>query len=369
MALRRRRDSPVPDIGNGLFERIQQAVLRESGADQSLWNGWIGHTDRPSLRGGADGVGRIKFNQDSVVAPLREMFATGGRGATLQDWVQFRNALKTVIHEYAHLTAPKGIKIRDRLKSMQLLEAKAIEEGFTEAWSQSVVDRIARQVLPPELAAGVIAVKDQRGPHSYPAWEPAARAFADQVGIETGIAGDEVLRQVVVQQRDGKSWAAADLMFDASELPNLVPVKEQEAIREELAGEIHHGFAGLMDLKDNQDPAVNRRSVSRQTGMELADFAMDIIRSAEAYYGSGPEQQQSRGQQEQREQRGHQQTGGWSDQDQQQDQDLKAVQAAFGAQLPASEAVRVRQGEGGDGRSGSTTSGPATGRSTEPPAR
>ncbi|GAA2802199.1 hypothetical protein [Kribbella solani] len=365
MALRRRHDSPVPDIGNGLFERIQQAVLRESGAAQSLWNGWIGYTDQPGLRGRADPAGRISFDQDSVIEPLQRMFATGGQGATVRDWIRFRNALKTVIHEYTHLLAPKGVKHRDRLEAMKVPESKAIEEGVTEAWSQAVVDRVARQVLPRALVEGVLAVQKQRGPHSYPAWEPAARAFADQVGIETGLDGDEVLRQMAGQQRDGKPWVAADLLFDASQLPNLVPVKEQEAIREELAGEIHHGFAGLMELKDNADPAVNRRSVSRQTGMELADFAMDIVRSAEAYYGSGPEQQQqqSRGRQEQR---GHQQTGGWPDQDQEHDVNLRA---AFGAQLPASEAVRVRQGEGGDGRSGGPNSGPATGRSTEPPAR
>jgi len=145
-------DSEVPDVGNGLWERVQDAVAAESGADKSLWNGKINYTDpERRIRGSATAGGTLKLNQDVVVRPLQEMYATRGQPATEQQWIERRNALKTVGHEFTHLTAPEHHDHDDRLADMRQPEYKPIEEGITEAWSQAALDDLADRSLPPDL--------------------------------------------------------------------------------------------------------------------------------------------------------------------------------------------------------------------------
>jgi hypothetical protein len=292
MAVSRSTDSQVPDVDNGLWERIRDAVQAETGADKSLWNGKLHYTpaDRPGLRGSASSDGEVRLNESKVVEPLRDMYKTRGETVTAAQWTERRNALKTAGHEFAHLASPQDHTHADRLAGMQNLSYKPIEEGVTEAWSQSSVDRVADRALPQDLAEQVKGAKN--APHSYPAWEPAARSFADQIGAETGADGDEVLRRMAAEPRTGKAQAAADMLFESSELPDLVPAEQQQAVRQEIAADIDKGFAELTSLKENVNAST--RSVSRQRGIEIADSATDVVRAAEDRYRGGPEQQQQR---------------------------------------------------------------------------
>lgn len=92
---RRRPDAEIPDIGNGLVERVQDAVLDESGAERSLWNGQLVYTDpKDKVRGQATDRGEVRFSRVLVVQPLQELYATRGRPATRDEGVVRRNALK-----------------------------------------------------------------------------------------------------------------------------------------------------------------------------------------------------------------------------------------------------------------------------------
>ncbi|MFI5729507.1 hypothetical protein ACIA49_05245 [Kribbella sp. NPDC051587] len=290
MAVVRTADSQVPDVGDGLWERVRDAVQAESGAATSLWNGRIDYTKEPGNRGEAWDNGTVCFDQALVVQHLQEMYATRGQPATREQWIARRNALKTVAHEFSHLASPDGYTHADRLAGMQKPETRPIEEGVTEAWSQAALDDLADRVLPPDLAAEIKAVRDDRGPHSYPGWEPAARAFANSVGNQTGLEGDEVLRQMAKEPRTTKARAAADLLYDNSELPNLVPAEREEAVRQEIAETIDKGFAELEPL--NADQSVNRRAVSKARGAEIGDSASGVVRAAEERHRGGPNQEQ-----------------------------------------------------------------------------
>jgi hypothetical protein len=408
MAVTRSGDSEIPDLDNGLWERIRDAVQVETGADKSLWKGQLDYTSRPNIRGSASSDGVMRLNDDMVVKPLQEMYETRGEPATPEQWTQRRNALKTATHEFTHLASPQDHTYADRRAGMQHPEFKPIEEGVTEAYSQSAVNNVADRALPQDLADEIKAAKN--APRSYPGWEPAARSFADQVGAETGEDGDEVLRRMAAEPRTGKARAAADMMFEASDLPDLVPAEQQEAVRQEIADDIDKGFADLQPL--NGDTSVNRRSVSRQRGLEIADSATDVVRAAEERYRGGPEQQQQReasqeasrdetdlsalpppnaadripttpqqqpvsfaqqspAQQQarlqqaesQRPEQGRQGATG-------QDQDLVAMRAAFGGQAPAAGSPRVAQGQAAEGRRPNThAAGPAAARTTDTPSR
>ncbi|NIK62186.1 hypothetical protein [Kribbella shirazensis] len=281
MALRTRRsaNSEIPDLDNGLWERVRDAVAAESGSPASVWNGQLHYTDDPAIRGSASGDGTVRLNRTLVVGPLQEMYATRGQPATQQQWSERRNALKTAIHEFDHLAGPAGFDTNRWTADLQPLEYRPLEEGVTEAWSQARVDAIADRALPPDLAAKVKAV---RAPHSYPAYEPAARAFADQIGAEANLSGDEVLRRMASQPPMSKGRAVADVLFDSSDLPNIVPANEQEGVRQRLAEQIDRDFADLRSLSGST--ASNLRSISRGRGLDIADSVTATIRATETQY-------------------------------------------------------------------------------------
>lgn len=280
-------NSEVPDLDNGLWERVRDAVAAETGADKSLWNGRIDYTDPDKrIRGSASADGTMRLSEKLVVKPLQDLYEKRGQPSTLEERAERRNALKTAGHEFSHLTAPQEHQYSDRLAGMQQTQYKPIEEGVTEAWSYSQVDKLADRVLPPDLAA---EVKSVRGPQSYPGWAPAAETFAEQVGAAAGLDGDEVLRQMNKEARTEKAQVAADLLFENSDLPELVPEAEQAAVRDEIRAEIDQGFADLQPL--NADTSINRREVSGARGVEIAYSAIDKVQEAEQRYSQGPEQE------------------------------------------------------------------------------
>ncbi|ADB30542.1 hypothetical protein Kfla_1441 [Kribbella flavida DSM 17836] len=269
--------SEVPDVGDGLWERIQDAVLAESGAAKTLWNGQLHYTDpNQRVRGSAAADGTVRLSRELVVRPLQEMYEQQGRPNNREQLIAWRNAVKTVAHEFSHLAAEPGFEHVDRALGMRRPEFTPIEEGTTEAWSQARLDRVIDRVLPPEFAA---QLKSVRGVESYPAWAPAARAFAQSVGAEIGLDYREVLDQLNRAGRTGKGQVAADLLFDASELPSLVPTDAQAAVRAEIRAAIDQGFADLLPLRD--DRSADLRTTSGQRGTEIAHAAAQAVRRAE----------------------------------------------------------------------------------------
>ncbi|GAA0607909.1 hypothetical protein HPO96_31385 [Kribbella sandramycini] len=319
MNVGRTPDSEIPDVGNGLWERIRDAVQAESGAETSLWNGQLDYTNNAN-RGETWEDGRMCLNRADVVEPLQEMYATAGQPATPEQWIKRRNALKTVIHEYSHVTAPDGHTHADREAQLRRGLARPIEEGVTEAWSQDVVDRVAVRVLPAEMAEQIKAVRDVRGPHAYPAWEPAARSLAGRVGADVGLDGTEVLRRMSAETLEGKARVVADLLYDASDLPNVVPPSEEQTVREEISDWIQGKFAELDALY--WDPRANRDAISKQRGLEIAAGASDVVRDAEKFYRTW-----------------HHPT-----------QELDKLRGVLEGQAPAAGAPRVPQGEAAQGR-------------------
>src|SRR5690242_12871640 len=118
MAIGRSPDSEVPDVGDGLWERVRDAVQADAGADTSLWNGRLDYITRSNIRGSASANGQMRLNREAVVEPLQEMYATRGQPATQQQWVQRRNALKTTGHEFTHLASPADHSHADRSAEM-----------------------------------------------------------------------------------------------------------------------------------------------------------------------------------------------------------------------------------------------------------
>ncbi|MEU4393326.1 hypothetical protein [Kribbella sp. NPDC023855] len=373
--------SEVPDVGDGLWERIQAAVLAESGAGKSLWNGRLDYIDAKETNlGEAYGDGSLKLHREHVVRPLQEMYAKRGQRVTEAELIERRMAFEVVAHEFGHLAVPENYQIADRVADMGIAETTAIEEGTNEAWSQAKTDALIDRALPPDLALQLKAVDS---PRLYPGWEPAARAFAEDIGAELNLDPDEVLSVMNREPRSGKARAAADLLFDKSELPRLVPPDQQAAVRLQLQGRIDQAFADLRPL--NADTTVNRRSVAAQRGQAIAAGAVRTVRAAEKHFRAV----QEAGRAAQNVQETSKPTQDLSAlpppnaADQRQDrpapEDQKSgpvdpriafAQRMLGGQAPASGAVRPPQGPGeGRPQTGGRAAEHAAARSTDGPER
>ncbi|MET9318245.1 hypothetical protein ABZX12_41040 [Kribbella sp. NPDC003505] len=77
-----------------------------------------------------------------------------------------------------------------------------------------------------------------------------------------------------------KDCAAAELLFERSALPTLVPPEWRESTCQDIATTIRWGFADLLRL-DGSEPASNRRALARGSGLEIADAAVEVVRTAE----------------------------------------------------------------------------------------
>ena len=142
--VRRHPGSAVPEIDNGLWERIRDAVLAESGAGKSLWNGRLDYTDPADpVLGEAYGDGRLALSQDDVVRPLREMFEQRGERVTEAQLVERRRAFEVVVHEFGHSwPCRRATGSADRAVDILRQDLSPIEEGSNEAWSQAKMDAL-----------------------------------------------------------------------------------------------------------------------------------------------------------------------------------------------------------------------------------
>ncbi|MET9318208.1 hypothetical protein ABZX12_40845 [Kribbella sp. NPDC003505] len=292
-----RVDGEVPDVGDGLWERLCDAVAAESGADRSLWNGVLVYLDPMAASfGEVRRDGSIALHREFVVEPLQQMYTPPGRSAptrpvdrfaVLRPWIERRAALKTVVHQFTHLAVSQDSHSQAGVPGRWHSQ---IAEGVTEAWAHARLDSIADCVLPPELADGIKYVGCA---HQYPDWEPAARAFADEIGAlthaggdeaEPGADGDEVLRRMVSESSQTMARAAADLLFDRSALPSLVPADRQAAVRRKITNVIDKGF---QDLPSRDGRAWNRRAIAEAAGLKIAAASIDVVRTAEDRFRGG----------------------------------------------------------------------------------
>ncbi|MET9318209.1 hypothetical protein ABZX12_40850 [Kribbella sp. NPDC003505] len=280
--VRRAAGCEVPDVGDGLWERVRDAVMAECGADRCLWNGVVEYVEAGAEVAGVVGLdGSLRLHRDFVVEPLQEMYARWERSAGPDLWMERRAALLTVVHEFTHLVVPRE---HDGAPGVVSMLYWPLEEGVTEAWSHARLDRIAKRVLPPQLAAGIEGVGGWR---EYPDWEPAARAFADQIGAELGVDGDEVLCRMVRESSLTMARAVADLLFDHSALPAVMPPDQQGTMRWDIAAPINWGFQDLLSLNGSVH-VTSRRAIARGSGLEIADAAVEIVRKAEFRLCVGP---------------------------------------------------------------------------------
>lgn len=246
-----------------LMAEQANSAVRISGAHHSSWNKRLGQLDPKSKTGGVAGWDHtIKYNPRVVDEPLQEMFRNARvHNQEPADLKSYRAALKVVLHENVHLLASEG---RDHAQAQHAFGhqagVRALEESVTEIYSQQRLNDYIDDLGLDQIAPGI---KDARSVPIYQQYLPAAEAYAETIGQRSGLGSDEVIERLAIVPADQKFRTAAEIMYDNSDLPGLVPSDQRAASVERIAESMRPAFAQIDQLDDNA-PDRRRRQIGGQ---------------------------------------------------------------------------------------------------------
>lgn len=269
------------------------AAVRVSGADHSSWNGRVAVTaPERKVRGAVTWNNTIEYADEKTTAPLKEMFANARvynqDPETLQS---YREAVKTVFHENTHLLAAAGSNHSDAQQAFQDPSVRALEEGITEVHSYDNLNRYIDDLGLEDVAPGISSAEANP---SYREYTPAARRFAADIGRQTGLESGDVVRQLAVVNAEQKFRVAAEMMYDNSELPGLVPDQERTAAVSRIEEAMKPSFAGVADL-DSSDRQQLRRQSAKAGAASVQAGNAEIMSLKQQWSMPAPEQQVQRG--------------------------------------------------------------------------
>jgi len=124
-------------------------VREIAGADRSNWRGTYEGVSERRLRGRATWAGRLQYDHREVIGCLQEMYERAGQRHDEPTLIRYRSALRTVVHENAHLLSARGTThTQGKMAVESQPETHALEEGVTELWAQRNLNAFHRQNRP-----------------------------------------------------------------------------------------------------------------------------------------------------------------------------------------------------------------------------
>jgi hypothetical protein len=278
-----------------LMREQAEAAVRISGAHHSSWNGRLRDTTAQDgdVRGIAEWNHTIAYNRASVSEPLQQMYQYARHynqdPKTLQS---YREAMKTVLHENVHMLAGEG-KQHAHAQHAFANEpgVKQAEEGFTELYSQQQLNAYIDDLGLEEIAPGI---KDADAAVAYKKYLPAAQNVADTIGRNSGLGSEEVVRRMAVVTADQKFHAAAEMIYDSSDLPGLVPSEQRDEAVRRIAAAMGPEFAKVENITTSDVDAQRRESAL--VGSQTTKAAYGVVRDLKQQWSMpAPEQRVLRG--------------------------------------------------------------------------
>ncbi len=280
----------APRSYDELLRRAPDAARALTGAEKSNWNDTVRPVNRRRVLGIADRDGTMYLDESKVAGPLREMFETPGAQHDDETLERYSTALKTLLHEHVHLQGTEGSRAADSYRNLSRRGTRELEEGATEAWSHATVGRFAEELELDEIAPGI---SDARIDATYPEYTPAAQKLAAAVGAEAGLEQNDVLRRMSAVSADQKWELAADLMYDARGLGEVIPPGREAEVKSNIV----RAMQNTMDLEHLKDyPDDTARTASAQVGTNAYRAgAREADMYAEMYQARGlsPERRQA----------------------------------------------------------------------------
>ena len=242
--------SPVTSYQQ-LIDEQARAAVKVAQADHSCWNKVVRRLPdgQGKVRAIAKWDGAIEY-RDDITATLQDMFENG-RSASEADLVRYRDALGVVLHENVHLLAGRGTSHGMACDAFQEDAVQVFDEGITEAYKQVALDAYIEELGLERIAPGISRVE---AGGSYPQFVPAAQVLANAIGRRSELPGDEVLRRLAGVNAEDKFPVAAELVYESSELPRLVPTAARAEAVTRVANGMKESFGRIQDYSAD-DPS------------------------------------------------------------------------------------------------------------------
>ena len=243
-----------------------QAAVKVLGAHHSSWNKsyeLLAADDK--RRGLVRWDHRIEYHPQHVVAVLQDMFDRAGQRHDEETLRQYREALRVVFHENIHLLTAAGTSYGMAVDAYQEPSNKVLEEATTELATQEALDEYIDELDLEAIAPGITGVRTGR---AYGQYVPAVEVFGQAVADSAELSAREVIRRLAVVNPENKFRVAAQLLYDAHKLSEVVPEAAKAAALERIEAAMRPPFAKIRDF-DPEDPLDVRMSALAGTRASL----------------------------------------------------------------------------------------------------
>lgn len=234
------------------FMRLQHlGALNVTGADHSSWNGTYElqpyqlTDDGLQVLGTAGWDHTLRYDEDRVLRPLRDMFRYAGQQQDDATLLQYREALAIVYHENLHLLAADGTEHADAERDFRFAAVRALEEGVTESYCNETLDEYIDEFQLRRIAPGIENVV---GFPAYERFTPAADTLAYELATLDEAARFEVLQRMVVVNATGKWAVATGIIADRYGLDDPRFAGERETAERRITNAMWKHFDKLPDL-------------------------------------------------------------------------------------------------------------------------
>ncbi|WP_350280600.1 hypothetical protein [Kribbella sp. HUAS MG21] len=234
------------------FMRLQHVgAINVTGADHSSWNGTYEvqpyklTDDGLRVLGTAGWDHTIRYDEERVLRPLREMFENAGKQHDDATLLRYREALAIVYHENLHLLAGPGTEHADAEQDFRIAAVRALEEGVTESYGHETLNDYIDEFQLDRIAPGI---KNVVSSSVYEKYTPAADTLAYELGGLDDADRFEMMRRLVVVNATGKWAVATGILADRYGLGDPRFVGERETAEHRIRNAMWNHFGTLPKL-------------------------------------------------------------------------------------------------------------------------
>lgn len=281
------------------FMRLQHvAAINVTGADHSSWSGtWEVQPykltdDGLRVLGTAGWDHTIRYDEERVLRPLRQMFLQAGQVQDDATLLRYRQALAVVYHENLHMLAGPGTEHADAEQDFRIAAVRALEEGVTESYGHETLDDYIDEFQLDRVAPGIKTV------FAFPSYErftPAAETLAYELGGLDNADRLEILRRMAIVNATGKWDVATGIVADRYGLGDPRFARERAGAERRITNAMWKHFGKLPELSAlnshqifSRSCAIGRKAFEEGRAVAGQYFARTVSFGGVASPGRGP---------------------------------------------------------------------------------
>ncbi|TDD62341.1 hypothetical protein E1263_04075 [Kribbella antibiotica] len=259
-----------------LLLRSGSAALELSGAQQSAWNGRIVESDGDVL-GLAHWDGTLHLDRESILDPVREMYALAGKHHPTPHLARYREAIATILHEHSHFLGPDGATQEAAREGFIRPGSRQLEEGVAEAWSQAHLNEYLHRLGIEKVAPGIDSFRTNG---HYAPYVAAVRMLTSDLESRAALTPGTVLTALNNQTAERQFDVLSTLYYNSTRLPELEPSGPQTRLHLDYLLRKHLSTLDPLVLQPHPQATARAQAVTQTF---LSQLHTEIARAESLY--------------------------------------------------------------------------------------